>query len=56
MARDVEQIKQQLALAEEGVAGGSKWPALSYEEGVVAALAWLMGMVDEAPMDEGGHG
>jgi len=31
--------------------GGSRWPALSYEEGVQAALAWVLGDTDELPIE-----
>lgn len=55
LARDLHDIKEQLALAEERVVHGSEWPALSYEEGVVATITWFLELTNEAPMDEDGH-
>lgn len=48
-------MKAQLDLAAEGSARGSKWPAQSYEEGVVATLRWVLGCTDERPMEDEGH-
>ena len=31
---------------------GSKWPGMSYEDGVIAALEWIKGDRDEAPFEE----
>jgi len=31
---------------------GSKYPGMSYEEGVRAALEWVTGDVDDHPMEE----
>lgn len=31
---------------------GSKWPDMSYEDGVIAALEWIKGDRDEAPFEE----
>lgn len=55
MARDQRAIQDQLSEATTQSHLGSRWPALSYEEGVVAALSWLMGLTDDKPMDEGAH-
>lgn len=32
--------------------GASKWPGMTYEQGVSAALRWVTGDDDTAPMDE----
>lgn len=32
--------------------GGSRWPGMSYEEGVRAGINWLIGSDDESPMQE----
>lgn len=32
--------------------GRSRYPAMSYEEGVEAALAWVIGDTDENPMED----
>jgi hypothetical protein len=31
---------------------GSKWPGMCYEDGVIAALEWIKGDRDDAPMEE----
>lgn len=45
------EIEEQIALAEESMDGGSKWPGMSYEEGVSAALRWAIGESDDKPME-----
>lgn len=45
-------MQDQLKQAVEGAAAGSRWPALSYEEGVAATLRWVLGQTDEAPMED----
>jgi len=32
--------------------GRSKFPGMSYEEGVRAALEWVLGHCDESPMED----
>jgi len=32
--------------------GGSKWPGMSYEDGVIAALLWVLETNGDRPMDE----
>ncbi len=32
--------------------GGSKFPGMSYEQGVKNALDWVVGNCDESPMDD----
>lgn len=31
---------------------GTKWPGMSYEDGVLAALRWVTGEEDENPFEE----
>ena len=50
IVRTEDEINEQRNLAIEGVDSGSKWPGMSYEQGVEAALAWLLGDSDDAPM------
>lgn len=33
------------------IEGKSKWPGMSYEQGVEAALDWVLGERDESPME-----
>jgi len=32
--------------------GGSKWPGMTYEQGVRAALDWIVGWSDDHPLDD----
>lgn len=50
--RSEEEINDVLNKAMEGVDKGSKWPGMSYEQGVLAALDWLFGTVDFNPMED----
>lgn len=34
--------------------GGSRWPGMSYEQGVLAALRWVTGEEPTGPMNEDG--
>jgi hypothetical protein len=36
----------------DGAEGPSKWPGMSYEQGVDAALRWVMGWTDEKPLED----
>lgn len=48
-----EEIDEVLNLAAESIeTGKSKWPSMSYEKGVDAAVRWMRGDSDEGPMDE----
>jgi len=39
-------------VAEQMDVGGSKFPGMTYEEGVQNAINWLTGQVDDNPMDD----
>jgi len=39
-------------MAGRAIDEGSKYPGMSYEEGVLAALEWVTGDVDDHPMEE----
>lgn len=45
-------IDEQLNLANEGFESGTKFPGMSYEEGVKAALEWITGVTVIKPMDD----
>ena len=32
--------------------GGSRWPGMTYEQGVLAAIRWLIGETEDHPLDE----
>ena len=51
--RDRKEIDQQLNMTMESVDEGStKWPAMTYEQGVENALRWVTGENDDPPMEE----
>lgn len=50
--KDKNEINDQIDKANEGVNEGSKFPGMSYEEGVVSALEWVMSNDNPAPMDD----
>ena len=46
-------IQDEIAKAEEAIAEGrSRWPGMSYEEGVSAALRWAIGETADRPMED----
>jgi hypothetical protein len=51
--RDPNEIEDQLEKARDNVYSGegSRWPGMTYEMGVEAALTWVTGESDGAPMD-----
>lgn len=51
--RTQEEIDEVLNKAADGMDDGSKWPGMSYEQGVDAAIRWLTGESEDNPMDEG---
>ena len=50
--RTQDEVDGQLNLAAEGVDNGSRWPGMSYEQGVEAALRWMTGQTEDKPMEE----
>lgn len=44
-----DQIDAAMAQMDEG---GSRWPGMTYEQGVEAALRWAVGDEEMPPMDE----
>lgn len=48
-----EELEEERSNAEASLEdGGTNWPGMSYEEGVSAALAWVLGDRDERPMED----
>jgi hypothetical protein len=48
-----EEVDEQLNLAAESIdKGTTRWPGMSYEQGVDAALRWATDQTDEPPMEE----
>ena len=53
MERSQEEIAEQLDRAVQAqVDGESRWPGMSYEEGVDAALRWVTGESNDLPMED----
>ena len=50
--RQSKEIYDLMNWAQEGVDQGTRYPGMSYEQGIVDVLAWLRGDSDTAP-DEG---
>lgn len=53
--RTEDEIDRQINDAQDQITnhrGRSKWPSMTYEEGVVAALSWLTDNDATPPMDE----
>lgn len=52
VSRSKAKILDQLDLATKSeIEGRSMWPGMSYEEGVSAALRWVLGEADDEPME-----
>lgn len=49
-ARTEREIEDARNAATEQVENGTRWPGMSYEQGVEDALAWVVGDTDESPM------
>jgi hypothetical protein len=51
--REQKDIDDQINRAMDSVeTGSSNWPHMTYEDGVVAALRWVVNESDEPPMDD----
>ncbi len=51
--RDQNEIDEQMNRTIESIdEGGSRWPGMSYEQGVEAALRWVCEETDDVPMEE----
>ncbi len=51
ITRTDKEIQEQIDDAMD-TRGNSKYPAMSYEDGVEAALNWVLGNADEPPMED----
>ena len=47
-----QQIDDVLNRAAEAEEEGTKWPGMSYEQGVKAGIEWVLGYIDSNPMDD----
>jgi hypothetical protein len=50
--RTRDEINDLMDKAAEGINEGSRFPGMSYEEGIRAAIEWLTEENDEHPLDE----
>lgn len=51
VVRSTQEVDDTLNKAQEQEDnGGSRWPGMTYEQGVVAAIMWLTGITSEDPM------
>lgn len=47
--RPQNEIDEVMNWASEGVDAGSKYPGMSYEEGIRDAIDWITGLTDDRP-------
>ena len=47
-----EDISDLVAACFEALENGSKFPGMSYEEGILAAIEWLEGDMEGDPLDD----
>ena len=52
ITRTSSEINEQIDLANEGIDQGSKFPGMSYEEGIKNTIDWLYGNIEEPPMED----
>ena len=52
LSRSEEEINEQLNKASDGMDNGSKYPGMSFEEGVSEAIRWIIGDLEDAPFSE----
>jgi len=50
--RSQEEIDNTLNKCADAFDNGTMWPGMSYEQGVMDALNWILGHDDEDPMEE----
>ena len=50
--RQSKEIYDLMNWAQEGVDQGTRYPGMSYEQGILDALMWLDGSSDHNPMDD----
>ncbi len=50
--RSKEEIDEVMNKAYEQMENGSKWSGMSFEEGVRAAIDWMLGNTDDNPMED----
>ena len=48
--REINDVLNQCVEAEE--TGESRWPGMSYEQGVKAGIEWVLGQTTDNPLDD----
>lgn len=46
-----EEVNEQIDKAQQSIESGEGYHGMSYEEGVKAALEWVMGDIEEKPIE-----
>jgi hypothetical protein len=46
---DIDEVMNKAA---EGMDNGTRWPGMTYEQGVHQAINWVTGQSDENPMED----
>lgn len=52
VARTQSQIDEQMGKAAAGWENGSQYPGMSYEEGVMEGIKWVLGETNDVPMPD----
>jgi hypothetical protein len=52
IVRTDAEIDEQLNIAADGMNDGSKYPGMSYEDGIQAFADWLFGDTNDKPFEE----
>lgn len=52
IVRTDAEINEQLNIAADGINEGSKYPGMSYEDGIQQFWLWVTGETDEKPFEE----
>ncbi len=50
--RSEQEIEAVYDAAMDSGSTGSKWPGMTYEQGIIAMLDWLTGRSDDKPMED----
>jgi hypothetical protein len=52
LKRTNKEINEQYDRAADALNEGSKYPGMSYEDGVKTTLDWILGNIDDKPMED----
>ena len=47
-----DEIEGVIADADAAMDEGTRWPGMTYEQGVAEALRWVVGLSDQRPLDD----